>query len=100
MRKEKDLEDKLKDALIKRAIGGNCEETVEEYASEGEESALKLVKRKVSTKYNPPDLAAVKALLDYEGCAAADMSDAELIAERDRLLREIKAETDEYGGNN
>lgn len=84
------LEERLKDALIKRAVGGNSEETVEEYAFDGPESGLKLVKRKISTKYNPPDVAAVKALLALEGQDITGMTDVELIEERDRLMEELK----------
>ena len=90
MAKKKDLEDILKDALVKRAIGGNAKETVDEYSCGGAEGALKLVKRKVSTKYNPPDVAAVKALLGYDGRGFEDIADDELMAERERLVREIK----------
>ncbi len=86
------LSSKLKKALITRAVGGKSRETVEEYAFCGEESGLKLVKRKVSTKYNPPDVAAVKALLSLDGGGLEDIPDARLIGERDRLIAEMQAE--------
>ena len=86
------LEDKLKDALIKRAVGGNNEEVIEEYSYEGEEGAPRLTKRKVSIKYSPPDVAAVKALLALEGMELDNISDAELIEERDKLIRELNGE--------
>ena len=89
-RKKEDIsavtEDKLKAALLKRAIGGNVEEVTEEYVSAGANDALKLIKRKVSTKYNQPDVAAVKALLALDAGEMSDMTDAELVAERERIL--------------
>lgn len=89
------MEDKLKEALLKRAIGGKTTETVKEYAPDDKNGGEKLVKRKVSTKYNPPDVAAVKALLAYDGRGIEDMTDIELIEERKKLIREIKGEKEE-----
>ena len=75
---------------MKRALGGKTTETVKEYSSEGKDGVEKLVKRKVSTKYNPPDVAAVKALFACDGRGIEDMTDVELIEERERLLQEIQ----------
>lgn len=56
------LDDQLKEALIKKATGYMVKESVMEYGvEEGEE---KLLKKKVSTKYYPPDLSAINILLN------------------------------------
>ncbi len=48
----------------------------------------KLVKRKVTTREIPPDIKAVKLLLD--GGNDEDFSDEELEAEKQRLLKLLK----------
>ena len=65
----------LKKALIKCAVGFDTSEVVEEYAADGDE--LKLVKRKVTRRDVPPDIKAVKMLLDGEA-GVAELSDEEL----------------------
>ena len=57
--------EKIKGALLERALGYDADEVVEEYGfSEGE---AVLVKRKVTKKRVPPDIQAAKMLLDT-GC--------------------------------
>ena len=59
---------------------------MEEYVlTDGE---YKLVKRKVTTREIPPDIKAVKLLLD--GGNDEDFSDEELEAEKQRLLKLLK----------
>ena len=71
--------------LQKKAEGFHYEEVVEEYAeAEGE---LRLVRKKVSTKYIPPDVTAIKALREEQGDLAS-MSNEDLAALRKRLERE------------
>ena len=54
---------KITQALVKKAIGYDTVETVEEFSeADGE---IKLLKRKVTTKSVPPDVSAVKLLLLY-----------------------------------
>lgn len=48
------------DALKKKAEGFTATEISEEYSSDGDGN-LVLVKRKVNSKYYPPDTAAIKA---------------------------------------
>ena len=89
--------------LIKKAFGYTVQEEVEEYSSDGEDR-LKLIKRKVTTKHIPPDLASARAVLEY---LSADidytkMTDKELCDERDRLIRllnneEVNDGTDQDG---
>ena len=68
-------DDGLKKALFKCAVGFDTSEVVEEYAVD--EGELKLVKRKVTKRDVPPDIKAVKMLLDGEADIAG-MSDEEL----------------------
>lgn len=67
----------LMKALEKRALGYTVSETTAEYDGEGNE-----IKNRVTTKEVPPDLSAIKMLLDLGG-------EEELEAERRRLLAEL-----------
>ena len=80
----------LKKALIKCAVGFATSEVVEEYAVDGD--GLKLVKRKVTKRDVPPDIKAVKMLLDGEA-VAREMSDEELEERRKKLIEMLKEET-------
>lgn len=78
---------KITQALVKKAIGFDCTETVEEFAeSDGE---VRLLKRKVTTKCVPPDVSAAKLLLEMqtEEKSIVDMTDEELEKERVRLIK-------------
>ena len=79
----------LKKALIKCAVGFDTSEVVEEYAADGDE--LKLVKRKVTRRDVPPDIKAVKMLLDGEA-GVAELSDEELEERRKKLIEMLKEE--------
>lgn len=79
----------IKDALFKRAVGGVSVETVEEY--QGEESEVKLVKKKVTKKDLPPDVSASKLYLELEvESDVCSLSDEELESEKQRLLSILK----------
>ena len=80
----------LKKALIKCAVGFDTSEVVEEYAVDGD--GLKLVKRKVTKRDVPPDIKAVKMLLDGEA-DAKEMSDEELEERRKKLIEMLKEGT-------
>ena len=82
-------EGNVKEALKKCAVGFGTSEVVEEFAVEDGE--LKLVKRKVTRRDIPPDIKAVKMLLD-ERPDDASLSDEELAAERGKLLKMLKEE--------
>ncbi len=85
-------QDKVKDAVLKVALGFSLEEVTEEYdARDGE---LKLVKRKETRKDVPPDLKAVKLLLGQEEDDLGALTDEQLEAERKRLLKQLKEEYD------
>ena len=75
------MQDEVRDAVLKVALGFQVEEVTEEYdARDGE---LKLIKRRETRKDSPPDLKAVRLLL--EGTDYSALSDEELEAERARL---------------
>lgn len=84
-------EGNVKEALKKCAVGFGTSEVVEEFAVEDGE--LKLVKRKVTRRDIPPDIKAVKMLLDDED--VSEMSDEQLESERQRLIRQLKEEGDD-----
>lgn len=77
---------KLNDAIMKVALGYSVEEVTEEYGVENGE--LKLVKRRETKKDIPPDLKAMKLLLDDKDYSA--LSDEELEAEKQKLLKQLK----------
>lgn len=84
----------LKELLMKRAVGFDVEEVVEEY-SEDENGKLKLNKRKVTKKFVPPDSIALKFLLmkddekDESNQNLTNLTYEELIALKNDLLTEI-----------
>ena len=82
---------KIQKALLKRAIGYDTSETVEEYASDGED--MTMIKKKVTVKNVPPDISAVKLLLEDIRQSATDfsnLSDEQLNAEKIRLLEALR----------
>ena len=81
--------EKIKGALLERALGYDADEVVEEYGfSEGE---AVLVKRKVTRKRVPPDIQAAKMLLDGAP-PLTSLSDEQLQKEKERLLLLLKEE--------
>lgn len=92
-----DDEEKIKKALLKKALGYQTNEVVEEYVLD-EEGNAKLSKKKVTRKHISPDISAMRVLLERYHSDLADeirnMSDEELLAERSRLLKMLKEEDD------
>lgn len=89
MKKNK-LDVEIEKALAKKAMGYNLDEVVEEYTVDeaGEE---KLIKKKVTKKFVPPDLSSAKVLLEkYKGNEISTMTKEELLRERQRLLKQLK----------
>ena len=82
-------DNELEQALKKCSVGFETGETVEEFAVQDGE--FRLVKRKVTRRDIPPDIKAVKMLLD-ERPDDASLSDEELAAERGKLLKMLKEE--------
>ena len=85
---KKSIDGDINSALLKKALGFDAKEIVEEYAldSEGE---VKLSKKKVTTKCVPPDVSALKMLLDRDA-PLSEFSDEELEAEKLRLIEILR----------
>lgn len=62
-RKKNVTKQELIEALIKKALGYDATEVVEEYVG-NDDGEVKLSKKKVTTKNVPPDMSALKILLD------------------------------------
>lgn len=86
----------LQTALIKKALGYDATEVVEEYVG-GEEGEIRLTKKKVTTKNVPPDISALKILLDEGQNQVSQMSDEQLEQEKNRLLGLLKQIQSEKG---
>ena len=72
-------------------MGLSASEVVEEFAEvDGE---FKLVKKKVTRREIPPDIKAVKMLMESQ--AVAPLSDEELEREREKLLKMLKEDAGE-----
>lgn len=82
------MEEEVFGALKKCAVGLKTRKVVEEFSMEDGE--LRLVKKKVTQRDIPPDIKAVKLLLD--GNDTCGLSDEELEEERKKLLEMLKAE--------
>ena len=95
--KEKDFKSSVEKMLLKKAMGYKVKENVDEYASVGEE--MKLVKRRITTKYVSPDLAAAKTLLELNGREEQNdlsyLRDEQLLRERTRLLLALESASGE-----
>ncbi len=79
------------DALIKKALGYDSTEVVEEYVS-NEEGEIKLTKKKVTIKNVPPDITALKILLTSDDKNSVTMTDEELEEEISRLIKLVGEE--------
>ena len=86
---KKNFKTDLENALIKKALGYDATEIVEEYSSDNE-GEVRLLKKKITTKNVPPDMTALKFLLDEGTKDLTQMSDEELFAEKIRLLNILK----------
>lgn len=91
----------LKSSLLKKAKGFIVEEIIEESVKNEDSSSLNLVKRKVTTKEIPPDMNAIKYLIELENLNQdryANLTDEELRQEKLNLLKLLKEE--EVDGDN
>lgn len=78
--------DAVKEALKKCAVGLRTSEVVEEFTVE--DGQLVLVKKKVTKREIPPDIKAVKMLLEAE--TPSELTDEQLEAEKAKLIKMIK----------
>ena len=89
MKEDKKCVDKdINEALIKKAVGFDTKEIVEEYALDGE-GEIKLSKKKVTIKCVPPDVSALKMVMDL-ATPLSSYTDEELEAEKERLILMLK----------
>ena len=82
------IEQDILGALKKCAVGLETNEVVEEFSVVDDE--LKLVKKKVTRRDIPPDIKAVKLLMD--GGNIDGLTDEELEEERKKLIDILKSE--------
>ena len=85
---KKNNESDFKKALIKKALGYDYKEVVEEYLSD-DEGEVKLVKKKITKKNVPPDITALKILIENQ-TPISNMTDEELEKEKNRLIKALK----------
>ena len=90
VKKKADSKD-FKQALIKKALGYNTTEVIEEYVA-NEDGDIKLSKKKVTLKNVPPDITAIKLLMDGEE-QLCNLTDEQLIEEKKRLLELLAKKT-------
>ncbi|MBP3619749.1 MAG: hypothetical protein J6J24_03715 [Clostridia bacterium] len=95
-------DEEIKQALFKRAVGYESDEVIEEYTSDENGNPI-LSKRKITKKFNPPDIAALRFLLE-QGQVSDDeiskMTDKQLLQEKERLLQLLKQkEKDDENAN-
>ena len=94
-------DDKLKEALLKKALGFESEEVLEEYLPD-DDGTPRLTKRKVTKKFNPPDMSALKFLLEQGQLSDEEisrMTDKQLEEEMHRLLLTLKEKESEQNEN-
>lgn len=83
------MDEKIIAAVRKKAKGYRVTEKVEE--KQMVDGEMQVVKIRLSTKEVPPDIAAVKCLCEMqEESRLEDMTEDELVAEKLRLLRELR----------
>ncbi len=83
------MDEEMKAALRRKALGFDTDEVVEEYAFEEGEAVL--LRRKVTKKTVPPDVSDAKMLTDEEKPLALFTAE-ELAAEKRRLLALLRDE--------
>ena len=85
-------EEEIKIALLKKALGYESDEIVEEYTTDENGNSV-LSKRKITKKFNPPDINALRFLLEQSDLSddeISKMSDKQLLQEKQRLLQLLK----------
>ena len=85
-------EEEIKKALLKKALGYESDEIVEEYTTDENGNSV-LSKRKITKKFNPPDINALRFLFeqsDLPDDEISKMSDKQLLQEKQRLLQLLK----------
>ena len=94
-------EDEIKQALLKKALGYESDEVVEEYSTD-ENGKPVLSKRKITKKFNPPDINALRFLFEQSELSDDEiekMTDKQLLQEKERLLQLLKEKEKEEDVN-
>lgn len=88
-------EEKLKKALMRKALGYKVSEIVEEFSFD-EDGAQKLSKRKITKKHIASDTSALKILIEKFfpnlEINLSEMTDQQLEEEREKILQLLKEE--------
>ena len=76
--------------MKRRAVGYDFTEVTEEYG-ENKDGELTVLKKKVVTKNLPPDVSALKLLIDIEGeeTDVMKMTTEELLIEKEKILKRM-----------
>lgn len=94
MKKEEIIElSKIQKALLKKALGYNADEIVEEYIVD-DEGNEKLSKKKITKKFISPDIPAAKVLLENysdNNSVYENMSEEELKKEKIKLIKLLQS---------
>ena len=98
-----DEDEKLKRALLRKALGYSVKEETIEFSRDDSGDEV-ISKRKVSKKHIPPDINALKLLVDHffteEFKDVEQMSDEELLAKREKIIELLKQEEKDALKNN
>lgn len=85
----------IEEALLKKALGYDCDEVIEEYAID-EDGNEKLLKKKITKKHMSPDIPAAKILLEqYSNNSQSkyeNMTEEELRQEKMNLIKLLQNE--------
>ncbi len=85
----------IEEALLKKALGYDCDEVIEEYAID-EDGNEKLLKKKITKKHVSPDIPAAKILLEqYSNNTQSkyeSMTEEELRQEKLNLIKLLQNE--------
>lgn len=100
--KQIDLDEKILKILKQCITGTTAKETSNEYVLDEETGKMKLIKQKVCEKFLPPNSDIIK--LFYQHCFGTEndyenLTDEELIIEKQRLLEILKEEENASGKN-
>ena len=90
MDKVEKFKSKIEKSIVKKALGYNYKEVIDEFSIDGKKKTL--IKRKVTTKNVPPDLSAVKMLLEDltdEQKDFSNLTDEELVEEIKKTLEKL-----------
>lgn len=93
----KTFDEKTLKILRESILGTTAKETTTEYALDEETNKMKMVKKKVSEKFMPPNADIIKLFYQHYFVAEVDydkLTDEQLILEKHRLLKELEEESD------